>query len=290
MLGITERVMSAAKHAPPPQHPIVVSVVGVVDDEMVGKSLCHWPEQCAAIPTELTRVSLFALIRRGRRKLMNWVQLSSREDVKVSYFGKQLDQADADLWLGCLRMGRGVPMGQRIYTTRAALLREIGRADGTANRKWLINSLKRMAGAAFMFETTRKEHEVKATTGMMKWGIDDETGHMFIRLDPEGAALFENIAYIGWEQRLALSSNAAKALQLYASGHMAGKPHSVLLSDLSRWMGYEGRARDFRTAVRDAMDELAKTGVIHSHDIKSSPKGDLAYWTRSNAALPATQG
>lgn len=105
--------------------------------EKVGEKLRNWPEEVAAMPTELTRVSLFGLIRRGRRKVMDWEKLSSRTDIEVSYFGKQLDQADGDLWLACLRMGRGVPMGQRIYTTRAALLKEIGRCTGNSDHKWL---------------------------------------------------------------------------------------------------------------------------------------------------------
>lgn len=258
------------------------------DQEKIGAQMVFWPEECAAMPTELTRVSLFGLIRRGRRKVMYWERLASRADIEVSYFGKQLDQADADLWLACLRMGRGVPMGQRIYTTKAALLKEIGRADTGQSRAWLEESLKRMAGAAFMLETKRNGRKIKVTTGMLKFGIEEPSGQMFIRLDPEGAALFENLAYIGWEQRLALGSNAAKALQLYVSGHMAGKPHAVPLADLAHWMGYEGRLRQFRATLQHAMDELAKAGAISAYGIKAGPRGEeIAYWTRSNvAALP----
>lgn len=261
-----------------------------VEVEKVGTKLRQWPGEVAAMPTELTRTSLFGLPRRGRRKVMDWEKLSSRADVEVSYNGKQLDQADADLWLACLRMGRGAPMGQRIYTSRAALLKEIGRKDDGRTRAWLEESLKRMAAASFMLETTRAGRKIKITTGMMKWGIDESSGQMFIRLDPEGATLFENMAYVGWEQRLALGSNAAKALQLYISGHMAGKHHEVPLADLAHWMGYEGRLRQFRASLQDAMDQLAKTGEIHSHGIKAGTKGDVAYWTRPSLAMQATSG
>lgn len=261
-----------------------------IESEKVGSKLRQWPEEVAAMPTELTRTSLFGLPRRGRRKVMDWEKLSSRADVEVSYNGKQLDQADADLWLACLRMGRGVPMGQRVYTTRAALLKGIGRKDDGRTRAWLEESLKRMAAASFMLETTRAGRKIKVTTGMMKWGIEEQSGQMFIRLDADGAALFENLAYVGWERRLTLDSNAAKALQLYISGHMAGKPHAVPLADLAHWMGYEGRLRQFRASLQDAMDQLAKAGEIHSHGINTGPKGDVAYWTRSNLALPAASG
>lgn len=255
-------------------------------EERVGTQMAFWPEECAAIPTELTRVSLFSLIRRGRRKVLDWEKLASRADIEVSYFGKQLDQADADLWLACLRIGRGLPMGQRIYTTRGALLKEIGRTDGSANHTWLIESLKRMSGAAFELVTKRSGKTFRVTTGMLKYGIEEGTGQMFIRLDPEGAALFENMAYISWEQRLALSSNAAKALQLYVSGHMTGKPHAVPLVDLAHWMGYEGRIRQFRATLLHAMVELEAAGLIASPAIKSGPRGDVASWVRTGKALP----
>jgi hypothetical protein len=258
------------------------------EGEKIGEQLRCWPQEVAAMPTELTRASLFVLVRRGRRKILDWEKLESRADIEVAYSGKQLDQADADLWLACLRLGRGVPLGQRIYTTRAALLQEIGKTDGSANHRWLIDSLDRMSRSTFRVIAKRNGKEVRVTTGMLKYGIEKPSGQMYIRLDPEGAALFENLAYVGWEQRLALTSNAAKALQLYVSGHMAGKPHAVLLADLARWMGYEGRLRQFRASLRPALAELAATGMIHSYGIKSGPRGDIAYWTRGGVSLPTT--
>lgn len=251
------------------------------DTEKVGDQMAFWPEEVAAMPTELTRVSLFGLIRRGRRKVLNWEKLDSRADIEVQYFGCQLDQADADLWLACLRAGRGLPMGQRIYMTRAALLHEIGRNDGTSARKWLETALDRMSGATLKITIKRNGKTVKVTSGMLKWGIEEETGAMFIRLDPDGAALFDNLAYLGWEERLSLSSNMAKALQLYISGHQKGKPHSQPISNVMHWCGYEGRLRQFRAALPNALKELEKAGVIKQYKVSKGPKGDLVSWQRT---------
>ncbi len=97
---------------------------------------------------------------------------------------------------------------------------------------------------------------------MLNWGIKDETGEMFIRLDPDGAPLFDNLAYIGWEERLSLPSNMAKALQLYVSGHQQGKPHSQPIENIMAWCGYGGRLRRFRAALPKALEELEEAGVI----------------------------
>lgn len=259
-------------------------------EKKAGKQIqIFFPEDTAAMPTELTRAALFALIRRGRRKFIEWEKIASRADVELYYFGKQLDQADADLWLACLRIGRGVPLGQRIYTTATKLLREIGRAKSGASIRWLMESLDRLSSCSLRLVIKRNGKRISITTGMLKYGIEAESGRMYIRLDPEGATLFENLAYIGWEQRLSLSSNASKALQLYVSGHIAGKPHAVLLSDLASWMGYEGRFRQFRATLIHALDELANIGLICDYGIKEGPKGEVACWTRIDSDKSAAR-
>jgi hypothetical protein len=261
--------------------------------EKVGQQLPLWPEDCAAMPTEITRVSLFRLVRRGRRKLMEDVPLESRSDVKVLYTGKDLDQADADLWLACLRIGRGVPMGQRIYTARNDLLREVGRNLSGANWAWLEQSLERMRKASLK-ATMRRTHtdekgnkkqvEIIITTGLLKWGMEKPSGRMYIRLDPDGAALFDNLAYVPWETRLALPSAGAKSIHAYVCGHAKGKPHVVLLDDLRRWTGYDGRLRQFREDVcKPALAELEARGeiVAGSGKIEKTGKGLVVSWVRS---------
>jgi hypothetical protein len=280
---MTAKATKAKEQSPAP--------ASVPQKEKIGANLDFWPETVAAMPTELTRVSLFRLVRRGRRKLMEDVKLESRADIEVLYTGKDLDQADADLWLACLRMGRGVPMGERLYTDRASMLREIGRADSGQNRKWLEESLIRMGKASFQATFKRNGRTIKVMTGMLKWGIEEESGAMFVRLDPDGAQLFENLAYVDWNTRLALSSNAAKAIQLYACGHQDGKPHRVLLADLAAWCGYEGRLRQFRKeSVIPALRELESQGVFVKGTAKllSGTRGEVVTWTRAKAGTEPT--
>lgn len=257
------------------------SAAEIAKVKKVGGTLRQWPDEVAAMPTELTRTSLFGLPRRGQRKVMNWEKLSSRQDIEVSYFGEQLDQADADIWLACLRMGRGIPMGQKIFATRAAILKGIGRNTSGASIKWLFESLKRLSGAAFEIVAKRSGKTIRVTTGMLKYGVVEETGQMFIRLDPDGAALFENLAYIGWEERLALGTNVAKSLQIYLTGHAQGLPHSVLVADLARWAGYSGRVRQYRKELSLALVELEKAGEIKDWKMTNGPRGDVVSWARS---------
>lgn len=250
--------------------------------EKIGPQMAFWPEDVSAMPTELTRTALFRLIRRGRRRLMDDEKLDSRIDVEVLFSGEELDQADADLWLACLRLGRGVPVGQRIYTIRAAMLKEIKRTDTGSNRAWLTASLDRLKKASLKCTMRRDGKTTVISTRMLDWGLIEETGQMFVRLDPGGFNLFENLAYFDWKKRLALKLDATKALQIYACGHQKGKPHSVRLSDLAAWAGYRGRTRQFRReCVIPALAELEAVGFLKNGKVATGPKGEIVSWVRT---------
>ncbi len=258
--------------------------------EKIGKQMGFWPENAAAMPTELTRTSLFGLPadRRGARKMLKAVKLDSRNDVEVLYTGEQLSARDETCWLACLRLGRGVPMGQRIYLNKSDLLKEMGLAHSGQNWKATEARLDRLSAAHFKVYFKRGNKTYSITTGMLKWGLEHETGLMYIRLDPDGAALFENLAYQPWAVRLSLKSDVSARLLSYLVGHEQGKPHSQTLENLRRWCGYGGRLRQFRTAIHSALVELEGKGVLvaGSGKIVSSGRGDVVCWVRSKATEP----
>ena len=259
-------------------------------EEKVGAQMGFWPEEVAAMPTELTRVSLFGLPadKPGARKMLDDVKLDSRSDIEVLYTGKQLSAKDETCWLACLRLGRGVPMGQRIYFNKIDLLKELELTNTGPNWKTAEARLLRMSKAHFTIEFKRGGKSYRMTTGMLKYGIENETGAMYIRLDPDGAALFENLAYQPWEVRLSLQSDVSARLLSYITGHEQGKPHSQTLDNLKRWCGYGGERRKFRTAIHSAIEELESKGVLvkGSSKIVSGARGDVVCWVRSRSGEP----
>lgn len=262
----------------------VVSVTTEAALEKVGELMPMWPEAVAAMPTEMTRVALFSLVRRGFRRHMEWEKLNSRSDIEARYFGKQLDQeTDCDIWLCCLRLGRGLAMGQRIYIDRPSFLQLLKRTDTGPNRAWLESGLDRLSGASLKVITRRSGKTVKATCGLLKWGVEEETGSMYIRLDPDGAALFQNLSYLNWETRLGLSSSLSKALQIYVCGHTTGQAHYQPIKNIMEWMGYQGRLRKFRDGLRAGLVDLERAGVIKNWKIspgKQRKDGEIVSWIR----------
>jgi len=254
--------------------------------EKVGIPMPRWPEEVAAIPTEFTRVSLFGLPAdcRGERQILDGVKLASRADLEVIYTGKELCAKDETAWLSCLRLGRGIPMGERIYLTKAALLRDVGLTNTGPNWKTLEGRLDRLSIAHTKVRLKRNDSWLVVNCGLMKFGFDEDTDVMYFRLDPEGARLFDNLAYQPWEIRLALKKDISARLLSYVTGHLQGKPHSVLLEDLLKWCGYPGRLRQFRTACLEAFKELERKDVLVSGSSKiiKGAKGDVACWVREN--------
>lgn len=268
--------------------------------EKIGTKLRHWPEEVAAMPTELTRTSLFGLPsdkgvgipgenekNKRERKMLRNHKLESRPGIEIYYTGEELSAKDETCWLACLRLGRGIPLGQRIYLNMTDLLNELGLPNTggkRGNRQAVKNRLERLSAAHFKVEFSRKGKSYSITTGLLKYGIENETGKMYIRLDPDGTPLFENLAYQPWSVRLSLTTDIAARLLSYLSGHEKGKPHQVTLPELKSWCGYGGRPDKFRVAAMNALKEFESKGVLERGASKTIRDGktEKFRWVRQS--------
>jgi hypothetical protein len=268
--------------------------VPAVPDERVGEQLAMFPEAVAAMPQEVARVAIFGMPsdKRGAREMLRDVQLDGRRDVTVVYTGEELGPREETLWLACLRLGRGLSMGTRVNLHVKDLLREMGQKDtggAYGSRETLKRRLDRLSLAHLIVTTKRNGHTLRITTGLLKWGLVEGTGEIYIRLDPDGAKLFESLAYQPWEVRLAVKTDAAARLLSYVCSHQAGKPHSVLLDALRSWCGYHGQLRFWRSTCMAGLAELQAQGVISEGTMKltSGVKGQVVSWTRAAVGLPS---
>jgi hypothetical protein len=266
-----------------------VPAANEIEGEKIGPQMAFWPQEVGVMPTELTRAALFRMPGKGRRKMLDGVKLEGRADIEIVYTGQELDQADGDVWGAVLRLSRGVNIGQRMYTNRAALLRELKRGDTGPNRTWLGQALDRLASGSIKCTLKRGDETVKITAGLLNWGIEEESGKMFVRLDADIFRLFDNLAYYDWEQRLSLKTDGSKSLQLYASGHAEGKPHSIRLTDLAAWAGYGGRSRQFRLEnVLPGLAELKEKGFLTDGRISRGADGkEIVSWKRTKRGYEA---
>lgn len=263
-------------------------------DDKIGQQLTFFPEKVGVLPTEVTRTSLFALLpskREHKKVYKEKIQLPSRSDVTIYYTGDALGKYDETAWMAAIRLCRDVKVGERKYLLMTDILRELDLEDTTQNRTAIKTRFDRLASGVVTIDFTRGNKKYHMVTGLMKWGwegssidgIQDPGGRIYLRLDPDGAQLLENMSYVPWEIRRTLSSPPTMALMSYASGHEAGKLHAVNLMALQKMLGYEGRTRDFRKKMQQAGIELQDLHFFGKNSFGFRGRGneETAYWKRS---------
>lgn len=242
-----------------------------------------------AMPNHIARSSLFAPVARGRKKMHKDTILFSRSDALIKFWGEQLDEAQADVWMQAMYDAIKVPLGEPVIIERAAFLRSIGRQTGNYEYKWLHRSMESLAFAMLVIEVT-KDGKLKLAIGKTRaihmidgFDYDDVSESYTLRVDPRWRGMYGNreFALIDWEKRMQFGQgqDMAKALQrlLAASRDLI---QYFPLDWLKGKLGYSGRIRDFRDALERAMAELERLEIVAKWKIGQNTKGkdQLTAW------------
>ena len=243
-----------------------------------------------AMPNHIARSSLFAPVARGGKKMHKETVLASRKDAVLTFWGEQLDEAQADVWMQLMHEAIKAPLGDAVPVNRARLLRAIGRQTGNYEYQWLHRTMKALSFAMLIVEVT-KDGRPKLEVGRAeslhlidKFMYDPERESYIIRIDPRWRYLYSNREYalIDWEKRLRIrkGQDMAKALQrlVATSSESVQRFQLVWLKDHFQ---YYSPMRKFRSSLGVAMQELERVEVIAAGRIELSTKGvEQAVWTR----------
>jgi len=90
-------------------------------------------EVMRAMPNHIARSSLFAPVAPGRKRMHDRTILVSRSDAVIKFMGKQLDEAQADVWMQAMYEAAKYPLGELVIINRANFLKAIGRAPSGQN-------------------------------------------------------------------------------------------------------------------------------------------------------------
>lgn len=227
-------------------------------------ALPFWPEHLRGVPKAALYSALFAPIRKGAREAVQRESIASINGYRIVYTGFRLDQADLDVFEQVLHMfrgGAGASRQQAVHITTRDMLKRIGRAQGKANREWLLKSLARLQACAVEIE---KDGQVYSGSLISEQARNREAGdntHAII-ISPRLVALFDQgYSQVVWAQRLAL---ARKPLAQWLHGFIAGQRHPLTfkLADLTRYADSNyARERDFRAALDEAARDIRNAGV-----------------------------
>lgn len=243
-----------------------------------------------AMPNHIARSSLFAPVARGRKTMHKDAVLVSRADAVIKFWGEQLDEAQADVWMQAMHEASKHPLGEPVAIRRASFLRSIGRHVGNYEYKWLHRAMEALTFAMLVIEVT-KDGAPKLEVGKSRalhlidgFDFDAESETYMLRVDPRWQAMFANreFALIDWVKRLRIDprQDMAKALQrLAATSDETIQRYA--LDWLKRKLEYTGRLRDFVDALNRAMRELERHEIIAAGRIETSTKGKpQAVWTK----------
>lgn len=248
-----------------------------------------------AMPNHIARSSLFAPVARGRRKLHDATILQSRGDAEIRFSGKQLDEAQADVWMQAMKEAERQPLGTPVVINRTDFLRAIGRTKGGENYKWLHRTMQDLAFAMLVIEVTKADGKPKLSIGKTRalhliagFDYDEASEEYTLTIDPRWHAMYGNreFALIDWEKRREFGRNQDMAKTLQRLVATSSNPvQRYALDWLKGKMEYGGRMRDFRDALTRACTELERLEIITAHKIEDSTKGkpQLALWLPASA-------
>jgi hypothetical protein len=224
-----------------------------------------WPEPKRGAPNAVLRGALFAAVHKDRR-YMDRELLAAQRGVTIRFTGKQLDQADLDVWEQALHLARTQALGTRCRFTEKGFLKALDRQSGKSGREWLRSVFARLAGA--VVELTQDGRTYGGT--LLEFYRDEDTGRTVLEINPKLAPFFGPTRWtqIDWEQRQRLR---AKPLALWLHGFYASHaaPHALSVEYLHKLSGSRTKQlKHFKQNLSRALRDIEAVGAIRSFEIR----------------------
>ena len=225
-----------------------------------------WPEAKRGTPNAVLRGALFAAVHKDRPYLEGAL-LAAQDGVTVRFTGKQLNQADLDVWEQVLHLARTQALGTECYFTAHGFLKALGRSTGKMNHEWLQTALERLTGAVVRISDGRRTYFGSLIEGGIR---DEETGRYVVEINPKLAKFFGPTRWtqIDWEQRQSLRG---KPLALWLHGFYASHaaPYPLRVAYLHKLSGSQTkRLRKFKENLIQALRDLEAAGAIKAFEIR----------------------
>ena len=225
-----------------------------------------WPETKRGAPNAVLRGALFAAVHKDRR-YMDRELLASQDGITVRFTGKQLNQADLDVWEQVLHLARRQALGTRCDFTAHGFLKALGRQPGNSGQEWLGGAFARLGASWIEISDGRRTYLGSLIEGGVR---DEDTGRYVLEINPQLAKFFAPTRWtqIDWEQRQQLR---AKPLALWLHGFYASHaaPYPLTVAYLHKLSGSQTKQlRYFKKNLLQALRDLEAVGAIRSFEIR----------------------
>lgn len=233
-----------------------------------------WPEATRACPNTVLRSALFGIVERGARRYMEVERIAAQAGIEIFYTGRQLDQADLDVYLAVLYLCRDQVMGAECRFAAHGLLRALGKTNTGKNYKVLDVQLARLNATAIRIKAGRYSYEGSLIDKVYR---DHATKRYVVVLNSDLRALFapDQFTQLDWAVRHEL---AGKPLAQWLHGFYAShaEPFPISAEKLRELSGSEiKRPRAFKEKLKKALDALTEALAAHGQPFRWSFDGDL---------------
>ena len=232
-----------------------------------------WPEPKRGAPNVVLRGALFAAVHKDRR-YMDRELLTAQRGITIRFTGKQLDQADLDVWEQALHLARQQALGTQCRFTEKGFLKALGRQSGKSGRDWLRSAFARLGASLVEISDGRWTYG----GSLLEFYRDEDTGRTVLEINPKIAPFFGSTRWtqIDWEQRQRLRG---KPLALWLHGFYASHaaPHALTVEYLHKLSGSQTKQlKHFKQNLTQALRDLEAPSAIRGFTIKD----DLVHvWT-----------
>lgn len=207
------------------------------------------------VPNAFLRSALFGVIEKGGRIYERRVLKASVNGITVKFTGQQLDQADLDVWLGCLHHLKDSPVGTEVYFTMKGFLKFIGRNAGKSDKEWLRDSLSRLSSCLIEVGDGTHFYSGHLINEFYRNEVECEYA---LTLNPKMLAFFSDELWTGvdFEKRKELKrKSTAKWLHGFYSTHKTPLPYKVeTLKDLC---GSKTELKGFRRILKASLADVS---------------------------------
>jgi len=243
------------------------------------KPALQLPDEASALPSVLARSALFSVIRAGRRKALENINLYKSNEWEINFTGIQLNQQDLDVFLGIVSLlDKAKGEEYVLRTSRRELLSASGRKGrGKTNIEWLKGALRRLMSAGISLKSESKG--LSDNCSMIRWQEDEISDQLIIYIQKTQSWLWEDRAtYIDMEDRRHLKGNLTKWMQAYVSSCSATdkRPSYIGLNKLKKMCGATSSSKEYKRLLKDALAELMGVSLLKSWEIKN----DVLYFVK----------
>lgn len=231
------------------------------------RQLPLWPELKHAIPTDFVQSALFTARHDRDHVEVKRQIIASAEGVIIEYDGRLLTQNHADVWERLMYRCRIAGTTRVSFRARSMLLEIAGgvrRQLGGAQYEQLFKLLEELAAARVRVQHVATGELFIGGLMTLKWRPDESYE---VTVPEDIVHLFhERHACFDWDQRSKIRGQLARWLQHYLSATTT----PITIAEIRRLSDTQTRSvRRFRQAVKSALTELVRAGVLDGWQVEA---------------------